>query len=163
MPLNYRLFISRMPHQFYLFLYAQFFQCVEPASSALTTPGPISVATPDPGSSRSFCPWYTPEFCPLDVGELSVGEEGLSSYWPSSDIGGIGRSEPVDGSVFLRGRQHRKKNKIPATATAARTPTIIPAMAPPESEELVLFSSLGVLVGELVFVVAEVEAAVADV
>jgi hypothetical protein len=49
-------------------------------------------------------------------------------------------------------------------ATAARTPTIIPAMAPPDSDELLLvvFSALaaiGVVVGEVVFVTA----AVADV
>lgn len=88
----------------------------------------------------------------------------MPSYWPNSDIGGIGRSEPVEGPVFLRGRQHKKKNKIPATATAARTPTIIPAMAPPDSDELLLvvFSALaaiGVVVGEVVFVAT----AVADV
>lgn len=43
-----------------LFSY-QFFQSVEPGSSALITPGPISVAAPDPGSSRSFWVWYTSE------------------------------------------------------------------------------------------------------
>lgn len=132
------------------------------------TPGPISVATPDPGNSRSFCPWYTSEPCPFDVGELRVGEDGLSSYEPSSDIGATGRSDTVEGLVFLRGRQHRKKNKIPAIATAAKTPTTIPAIAPPEMDELLavllsVLAEIGVVVGELVLLAAEVEAAVADV
>jgi hypothetical protein len=104
----------------------------------------------------------------LDVGELRVGEDGLSSYEPSSDIGGTGRSDTVEGLVFLRGRQHRKKNKIPAIATAAKTPTIIPAIAPPEMDELLavllsVLAAIGVVVGELVLLAAEVEAAVADV
>jgi hypothetical protein len=74
----------------------------------------------------------------------------------------------LEGCVFLRGRQHRKKNKIPAIASAARTPTITPAIAPPESDELLLalvlvFAAMGVVVAELVFVAAVVVAALADV
>lgn len=83
-------------------------------------------------------------------------------------MGGIGRSEMVEGCVFLRGRQHRKKNKIPAIASAARTPTITPAMAPPDSDELLLvlvlvFAAIGVVVAELVFVAAVVATGLADV
>lgn len=41
------------------------------------------------------------------------------------------------GSVpFFRRRQHRKNIKRPAIATAARTPITIPAIAPPDGEEL---------------------------
>jgi hypothetical protein len=70
--------------------------------------------------------------------------------------------------VFLRGRQHKKKNRIPAIASAAKTPTITPAIAPPESDELLLVLVLelapaGVAVAELVFVAAVVVAALADV
>lgn len=83
-------------------------------------------------------------------------------------MGGIGRSEMVEGCVFLRGRQHKKKNKIPAIASAARTPTITPAIAPPDSDELLLvlvlvFAAIGVVVAALVFVAAVVAAALADV
>ena len=36
-------------------------------------------------------------------------------------------------AVFLRRRQHRKKMRMPAMATAANTPTTIPAIVPPNS------------------------------
>ncbi len=104
------------------------------------------------------------------MGELKVGEEGLSSYDPSSDIGGIGRSEEwLDSSGLLRGRQHKKKNKIPAIAAAARTPTIIPAIAPPDNDvllpafTLLALVEVGVAVDILVLVATAVEATVAEV
>jgi len=52
------------------------------------------------------------------------------------------------GSVpFFRRRQHRKKIKIAAIATADRTPTTIPAIAPPDMEESLLeFAGVSVTV-----------------
>lgn len=94
----------------------------------------------------------------------------MSSYDPSSDISGIGRSETwLDGSGFLRGRQHKKKNNIPAIAAAARTPTIIPAIAPPDNDvllpafALLALVEVGVAVDVLVLVAAVIDVTVAEV
>jgi hypothetical protein len=47
------------------------------------------------------------------------------------------RSFSVLGDLLdLRGRQYRKKKRMPAMMTAASAPTTIPAIAPPERDEL---------------------------
>jgi hypothetical protein len=63
-------------------------------------------------------------------------------YEFSSSGGELGSSTmPVADSVrvlsifcalFFRRRQHKKKRRIPAIATAAKAPTTIPAIAPPD-------------------------------
>lgn len=85
---------------------------------------------------------------------MEVREVCCSPVSGSSIIPAVGCCRVFEGPDFLRGRQQRKKSRMPAMATAARTPTIIPAKAPPDGEESfpALFLELpptGVVVGEL--------------
>lgn len=89
---------------------------------------PISDTPVDPVSSRRPCDLY--------IGFSETGDCS-SSGWESSTIPDVDSVRVVGlGSVpFFRRRQQRKKIKIAAIATAARTPTTIPAIAPPDMEE----------------------------
>lgn len=63
--------------------------------------------------------------------------------------------------MFFRRRQHKKKRIIPAIATAAKAPTTIPAIAPPDKLAL-LFEPVGSLVAVAVAADGVVEVAVDD-